>query len=640
MTQAELEDYGNRIKNSDWDGLYKECMKLKKENMELHAREKEYRKSEPALAKEYNRLKKENATLREERDKYKKDYQKACEQNIILINNRFSKHNEKTGTIKGVFSEDIEDPLSEDSPETDNKIGNTDNKEKSGDDKTGTKVIPFREKDPLRKYIKSRLDYPARSKKKAHDYSGLPHTDNYIMDTELYDKLYGTGNWEISAWHSKEFLHHIPSEYYVEVKHVPVIKQVSSGKLFAQAMPGVMLRYSSATESAIAHMMYQKFFMCATLYRQEADLENHGATLSRQTISNWIVKFTEERLSIAYNHAKDTLRGYRYQQGDETTYLAIHDLEKGEISGTKDYIWAHMSSELDDSVNPIVIYCFELSRSTDHLRRLYDGCGRISITCDAYVSYPTLEKETDGLITVTGCYDHARRRLVDAFRISYHKGMSREAVDGMIEMQGIILINCIYQEEYKLSGLSAQERYIKRQAEVRKAVNAFFEFMHGIDLTDPALSFKMKDAVTYSLNQEKYLRRFLEDGHIPMTNAACERAIKPVALLRRNSLFFNTRRGAEAGMVIHSLVETARRNGANPELYLQYVLEEALTYKDVTDGKKLDELMPWSEKYKVWEQGKLADNKAFSLQSNAKPYYRPDKEIVLNKALSATEQSA
>lgn len=124
------------------------------------------------------------------------------------------------------------------------------------------------------------------------------------------------------------------------------------------------------------------------------------------------------------------------------------------------------------------------------------------------------------------------------------------------------------------------------------------------------------------------------------TNVACERAIKPVALLRRNSLFFNTRIGAEAGMVIHSLVETARRNGANPELYLQYVLEEALTYKDVTDGKKLDELMPWSEKYKVWEQGKLADNKAFSLQSNAKPYYRPDKEIVLNKALSATEQSA
>jgi hypothetical protein len=635
MTQAELEAYGNRIKDNDWDGLYEECMKLKQENMELHAREKEYKKSEPALAKEYNRLKKENTVLREERDKYKKDLQKACEQNIILLNNRFSKHNEKADTIKGVFSEDVEDPLSEDAPEAENKSSNTNNEEKSGDDKAGTKVVPFREKDPLRKYIRSRLDYPGKSKKTAHDFSGLPHTDNYIMDTDLYDKLYGAGNWEISAWHSKEFLHHIPSEYYVEVKHAPVIKQINTGKLFAQPMPGVMMRYSSVTESALSHMMYQKFFMCATIYRQEADLENHGAVLSRQTISNWIIKFTEERLVIAYDHAANTLRGYRYQQGDETTYLAIHDLEKGEISGTKDFVWAHMSSELDDSVNPIVIYCFELSRSTDHLRKFYDGCGRTDITCDAYISYPTLEKETDGLITVTGCYDHARRRLVDAFRISYHKGMSREAVDDMIEMQGIILVNRIYLEEYKLSELSAHERYLKRQGEVQKAVNDFFDFMHGIDLSDPTLSYKMKDAVTYSLNQEKYLRRFLEDGHIPMTNAACERAIKPVALLRRNSLFFNTKRGAEAGMVVHSLVETARRNGANPELYLQYVLEEALAYKNVTGSAKLDELMPWSKKYKAWEREKFADNKAFSLKSNTKPYYKPDKNGSLEDEFQA-----
>jgi hypothetical protein len=179
----------------------------------------------------------------------------------------------------------------------------------------------------------------------------------------------------------------------------------------------------------------------------------------------------------------------------------------------------------------------------------------------------------------------------------------------------------------KISELSAHERYLKRQGEVQKAVNDFFDFMHGIDLSDPTLSYKMKDAVTYSLNQEKYLRRFLEDGHIPMTNAACERAIKPMALLRRNSLFFNTKRGAEAGMVVHSLVETARRNGANPELYLQYVLEEALAYKNVTGSAKLDELMPWSEKYKAWEREKFADNKAFSLKSNTKPYYKPDNHI-------------
>ena len=284
-----------------------------------------------------------------------------------------------------------------------------------------------------------------------------------------------------------------------------------------------------------------------------------------------------------------------------------------------------MSSELDDSVNPLVIYCFELSRSTEHLRDFYRECLKAIITCDAYISYPTLEKESSGRIIVTGCLDHARRRLIDAFRIAYRKGMSLEAVESMIEMQAIILINRIYEEEFKLTSLSAHERYLKRQSEVKPRVKDYFDFIKGIDLSDPSLSYKMKDAINYSINQEKYLVRFLEDGRIPMTNAACERAIKPVALLRRNSLFFNTARGAKAGMAIHSLVETSRRNGANPELYLQYVLENALGYKEVSDSRKLDELMPWSEKYKAWQHEKLMDNKAFSLNSDEKPYYRPGK---------------
>ncbi len=620
MMQADFEDYSNRIKLNDWDWLYAECLRLKRENMEMHARDEEYKRSEPSLAREYNRLKKENETLRKEREQYKSDYKKVCEQNIILINNRFSKHSEKAGTVRGVFSEDIEDPLSEDAAEPDKK--DTADSENNGN----AKVVPFKkEKDPVWSGIKSRLSQPKGSKKTAHDYSSLPHTDTYIMDTDRYDKEYGAGNWEIAAWHSKDLLRHIPSEYYIEKRHVPVIKRINDGKLFSQPMPGVMMRYSSATESAIAHMIYQKYFMCATVYRQELNLENQGVTLSRQTMNKWMIQFTEERLIIAYGHMVNTLKGYKYRQDDETTYTVIHDFEEGAISGTKDYIWAHMSSELDDSVNPIVIYCFELSRSTEHLRDFYRECLKAIITCDAYISYPTLEKESGGRITVTGCLDHARRRLIDAFRIAYKKGMSLEAVEKMVEMQAIILINRIYEEEFKLTSLSAHERYLKRQSKVKPRVKDYFDFIKGIDLSDPSLSYKMKDAINYSLNQEKYLVRFLEDGRIPMTNAACERAIKPVALLRRNSLFFNTARGAKAGMVIHSLVETARRNGANPELYLQYVLEKALEYKDVSDRRKLDELMPWSEKYRAWQHEKLMNNKAFLLNSEEKPYYRPGK---------------
>lgn len=631
--QAELEAYGKKIKDKNQAELYEECMKLKEENIKLRAREAEYRKGEPALAREYDRLKKELTKIKEERDTLKNDYKKVCEQNVILVNNRFASHNEKTGTIRNIFSEDLEDPLSEDAPEPSEKTG-ADNKPRDNDARDG-KVIKFREKDPVWSSVKERLKQPRENKKTAHDYSNLPHTDNYILDTDKYDSEYGEGNWEIAAWHTKELLHHIPSEYYVEERHVPVIKQLDTNELKSQPMPGVMMPYSSATESTVAHMMYQKFFMCSATYRQEMDLENHGVTLSRQTMSNWMMRFAEERLSVAYEHGKRTLRTYSYQQGDETTYLVIHDLEDGAISGSKDYVWAHMSSELDDSVHPIVIYCFELSRSTEHLRDFYRGVSGVNIACDAYVSYPTLEKESGGRIKVSGCFDHARRRLVDAFKIIYRKGMSAETVEELIEMKAIVLINRIYMEEFKLSGLSASERLEKRKRLVKRHVDAYFEFMRSIDLADPALSYKMKDAVTYSLNQEKYLRRFLEDGRIPMTNAACERIIKPIALLRRNSLFFNTARGANAGMIIHSLVETARKNAANPELYLQYVLEEALNYKDITDNSKLDELMPWSEKYKTWEREKLSNSRTFTLRSNAKPYYKPAAKEKLQKDYSA-----
>ena len=62
------------------------------------------------------------------------------------------------------------------------------------------------------------------------------------MDTDKFDREYGVGNWEIAAWHSKDLLQQIPSEYYVEKRHVPVIKRINDGKLFSQPMTGVMMR--------------------------------------------------------------------------------------------------------------------------------------------------------------------------------------------------------------------------------------------------------------------------------------------------------------------------------------------------------------------------------------------------------------
>ena len=125
----------------------------------------------------------------------------------------------------------------------------------------------------------------------------------------------------------------------------------------------------------------------------------------------------------------------------------------------------------------------------------------------------------------------------------------------------------------------------------------------SLDLSSPLLSDKMRDAVQYSVNHEKELCRFLEDGRIPIDNGYCENAIRLYAQGRRNWLFCNTPSGAEAKMIIYSLVETARRNKANPLIYLTYLLEKTPEYMDLPlRDPRMNELMPWSEVYKEFEK--------------------------------------
>ena len=97
-------------------------------------------------------------------------------------------------------------------------------------------------------------------------------------------------------------------------------------------------------------------------------------------------------------------------------------------------------------------------------------------------------------------------------------GLSMEQAMELDEYKAILLIAEIYMAEGKLKGLSPEERLARRDKEVRPHVDAFFEFVHSVNLSDPLISAKMKDAVSYACNQEEYLRRFLDDGRIPCDN--------------------------------------------------------------------------------------------------------------------------
>jgi len=105
---------------------------------------------------------------------------------------------------------------------------------------------------------------------------------------------------------------------------------------------------------------------------------------------------------------------------------------------------------------------------------------------------------------------------------------------------------------------------------------------------------KLGEAISYSLKQRKYLEGFLLDGRLEISNNRAERSIKPFVIGRKNWLFSNTPKGANASAVIYSLIETAKENGLNPFPYLQYLFEQ-LPNVDVHDPEILKKYLPWSE---------------------------------------------
>ena len=189
--------------------------------------------------------------------------------------------------------------------------------------------------------------------------------------------------------------------------------------------------------------------------------------------------------------------------------------------------------------------------------------------------------------------------------------------------------------------MSAEERLLRRQKNVKPLIDEFFEYLKTLDISDPAYSDTFKDAVEYTLNQEKYLRRFLDDGNIPIDDNACERSVKTVCLLRKSCLFSNTFRGGYACGIIMTLVETAKANGADSYWYIQYLLETMPSrYYRGRENEDLDQMVPWSDEYHRYEKEqrlKVLDRSAPA--GNEKPRTPRKKDLVFIDPVSLVASS-
>lgn len=189
----------------------------------------------------------------------------------------------------------------------------------------------------------------------------------------------------------------------------------------------------------------------------------------------------------------------------------------GRAAGSKSYMWVYRSGYLY-SDQQIVLYEYQRTRNASHPREFLKDYTGICVT-DGYQVYHTLEKELEDL-TIAGCWVHARRRFDEALAV-IPKEHQKQAESYLIMKQ----IQAIYREEGKLKDLSAVERLKQRQLIIKPLVDALFEYLKTSERKVTAKG-KLRDAYTYILNQERYLKVFLSDGDVPMDNNASERAIR------------------------------------------------------------------------------------------------------------------
>ena len=261
-------------------------------------------------------------------------------------------------------------------------------------------------------------------------------------------------------------------------------------------------------------------------------------------------------------------------------------IRDGRSAGSKSYMWVYRSGHMYPE-KQIILYEYQRTRNASHPREFLKDYSGICVT-DGYQVYHTLEKEREDLI-IAGRWVHARRRFDEALAV-VPKESQKESASFLIIKQ----IQAIYREEGKLRELSSKERLVQRQVVVKPLVDALFVYLkqHESEVGTE----KLREAFTYALNQEKYLRVFLTDGDVPMDNNASERAIRGFCVGKKNWQMIDTINGAKSSAIIYSIAETAKANNLKPYEYFEYLLTEIPKHMDDTDRSFLDDLLPWSEK--------------------------------------------
>jgi len=320
-------------------------------------------------------------------------------------------------------------------------------------------------------------------------------------------------------------------------------------------LPPRFLDKCQAGADVIADIVVSKYGDHLPLYRQEQIYARDGVELSRKTMCDWVAEASSLCRPIVEQMRKDLLSSFVIQSDDTGVKVRIPG-KRGPMK--KGFLWVYVADTGD------VLYDFTLSRSQDGPTAFVAGF-QGTLQVDGYAGYNRIFK--DAAVRRLGCFAHARRKFFEA-----RDAAPREAAVVLLLIRQLYAV----EREAKQQRLTPVQLTALRQ-EKSVGILEDLEFYLGVLKERILPKSPLGKALTYALNQWEALCLYATDGRLQIDNNSAERAMRRVAVGRRNWLFAGSPEGGKSAAVLYSLIETCRRHHINPHQYLTDILVRVST---------------------------------------------------------------
>lgn len=365
--------------------------------------------------------------------------------------------------------------------------------------------------------------------------------------------------------HVSEKLDVIPMQFKVRRDVYPQYACRHCETVVAEPVAPALIDSGMAAPGLLAQVAIQKYADHLPLYRQEAIFARHGIELSRTTLAEWIGVIGWQ-LQPLVARLRERLLACPVLHADETP---VAQLDPGSGKTHRSYLFAYRSAVGP----PIVVFDYCPTRAGKHAAAFL-GDWKGALMVDDYGGYNQLFVAG---VTELACWAHARRKFFEAWKAS-GSPLAKAAVERIGEL---------YALEAEWRDLDAETRGRERR---RRLTPKFITFKAWLDDLAPTVlgNTGLARAIAYTRRRWPALARIAEDGRYPIDNNAAERAIRPVAIGRKNWLFAGSESAGKRAAAIMSLIATAKANGVEPHAWLTDVLTRLPTTLD----RDIDTLLP------------------------------------------------